>query len=106
MTSLLGFGCKLANSGPGGPQGWALKVHGQLQSSSFLVMTYFLLRDYNILPKKELPFEPLGRFMLRSSWITWGGARGSPMRILQSMISGIPLVLLRGNQPGKPSSPH
>ena len=26
----------------------------RLQCSSFLVMTYFLLRDYNILPEKEL----------------------------------------------------
>ena len=26
----------------------------RLQCSSFLVMAYFLLRDYNILPKKEL----------------------------------------------------
>ena len=26
----------------------------RLECSSFLVMTYFLLRDYNILPKKEL----------------------------------------------------
>ena len=32
-----------------------------LQCSSFLVMTYYLLRDYNVLPKKELgTFEPLG----------------------------------------------
>ena len=31
-----------------------------LQSSSLLVMTYFLLRDYNILPKKGTTFEPLG----------------------------------------------
>ena len=30
----------------------------RLQSSSFLVMTYFLLRDYNILPKKELHLSP------------------------------------------------
>ena len=29
-----------------------------LQCSSFLVMTYFLLRDYNILPKRELPLSP------------------------------------------------
>ena len=29
-----------------------------LQCSSFLVMTYFLLREYNILPKKELPSSP------------------------------------------------
>ena len=30
-------------------------VHTQgLQCSSFLLMTYLLLRDYNILPKKEL----------------------------------------------------
>ena len=29
-----------------------------LQCSSFLVMTYSLLRDYNILPKKELPLSP------------------------------------------------
>ena len=30
----------------------------RLQSSSFLVMTYFLLRDYNIQPKKELLWSP------------------------------------------------
>ena len=29
-----------------------------LQCSSFLVMTYFLTRDYNILPKKELLWSP------------------------------------------------
>ena len=29
-----------------------------LQWSSFLVMTYFLLREYNILPKKELHGSP------------------------------------------------
>ena len=29
-----------------------------LQCSSFLVMTYFLLRDYNLLPKKELHSSP------------------------------------------------
>ena len=28
-----------------------------LQRSSFLVMTYFLLRDYHVLPKKELPLS-------------------------------------------------
>ena len=32
----------------------------RLQCSSFLVMTYFLLRDYSILPKKGTTFEPLG----------------------------------------------
>ena len=32
----------------------------RLQCSSFLVMAYFLLRDYNILPKKGTTFEPLG----------------------------------------------
>ena len=29
----------------------------RLQSSSFLAMTYFLLRDYNIQPEKELPWS-------------------------------------------------
>ena len=32
-----------------------------LQSSSFVVMTSFLLRDYNILPKKGTTFEPSGK---------------------------------------------
>ena len=31
-----------------------------LQYSSSLLMTYFLLRDYRILPKKETTFQPLG----------------------------------------------
>ena len=32
----------------------------RLQSSSFLVMTYFLLRDYNIQPKKRNYFGASG----------------------------------------------
>ena len=31
------------------------------QCSSFLVRTYFLLRDYNILPQKGTTLEPLGK---------------------------------------------
>ena len=46
-----------------------------LQCSSFLVMTYFLLRDYNILPKKELPLSP---------WIPW--------RLGRTMMSRTPLL--------------
>ena len=38
-----------------------------LQSRSFLVMTYFLLRDYNIQPKKELPW---------SLWVKWRSSLG------------------------------
>ena len=38
----------------------------RLQSSSSLVMTYFLLRDYNIQPKKEL---------LWSLWVVTRGPR-------------------------------
>ena len=42
---------------------WASWVVGHestqgLSCSSFLVMTYFLSRDYNILPKKELHWSP------------------------------------------------
>ena len=36
-------------------QMWSLP---RLQCSSFLVMTYFLLKDYTILPIKELPSSP------------------------------------------------
>ena len=46
---------------------WELaKTTQRLHCSSFLAMTYFLLREYDILPKEELPlqkgttFEPLG----------------------------------------------
>ena len=37
-------------------QGYSVRAKDtqRLQSSSFWVMTYFLLRDYNIQPKKEL----------------------------------------------------
>ena len=34
----------------------------RLQSSSFWFMTYFLLRDYSIQPKKGTTFEPLGPY--------------------------------------------
>ena len=44
-------------------QGFYHQHAQRLQCSSFLVLTYFLLRDYNILPKKEL---------LASLWaMTW-----------------------------------
>ena len=36
----------------------------ELECSSFLVMTYFLLRDYNVLPKKELLWSPWVWFMI------------------------------------------
>ena len=39
--------------GPG-RSGRGLRYAQRLQCSSCLVMTYFLFRDYNILPKKEL----------------------------------------------------
>ena len=59
----------------------------RLQSSSLLVMTQFLLTDYHILPKKELPLTPWVRlsqlrsncfFVRRVPWWTlhWGCTSG------------------------------
>ena len=48
-----------------------------LQCSSFLVMTYFLLRDYNILPKKELQWSP---------WEMYTNIASSPDAYLRSPI--------------------
>ena len=39
-----------------------------LQRSSFLVMTHFLIRDYNILPKKELLWSPWVHIHASSGW--------------------------------------
>ena len=49
----------------------------RLQCSSFLVMTYFLLRDHNVLPKKRTTFEPMNQDTLHRRW-TWQKFLGSP----------------------------
>ena len=41
----------------------------RLQSSSFLVMTYFRLRDYNIQPKRELLWS-LWVEMIHNMWVS------------------------------------
>ena len=47
----------------------------RLKGSSFLVMTYFLLKDYNILPKKELPLSPWVEITCKVSNTTQGQLR-------------------------------
>ena len=61
----------------------------RLQCSSFLVVTYFLLRDSNILPQKELPLSPwaptLGCLEL------WGWSLGSKLRSLGVIALRVPV---------------
>ena len=58
----------------------------QLQCSSFLFMTYFLLKGYNILPKKEL---------LMSLWLMpplkgfWGGYKAGLELIIYLRTVGV-----------------
>ena len=49
-----------------------------LQCSSFLVMACFLLRDYNILPKKELHSSP---------WVGGYWATGIPYRSYRGIVT-------------------
>ena len=66
--------------------GMAVFYFQRLQSSSFWVMTYFLLRDSSILPKQELHLSPW-------VWVTWGYWGTRTALALQTLLNARPSVL-------------